>query len=594
MPARSARRSLAVAIALALATVTPSLAGGDTVRPPGPPPANPDCRGTNQPVDRATELVHNVYRIGPHRAVTLPADLSWTEDPLHDHNWQFDLPGMRYVLDRLSATRLTGNAGYARRAVVLVRDWIADNPRRGAPSPWAWNDHTTALRALVLACVADQRGLPEWLRASLLLHGATLADPAFARREGNHALNQAIALLEVGRVVGRRDWTLLAGRRINDLIEASVDRQGVTNEQSVKYELFNYQRYVQARARMIAAGLAPSPAFRRIAKMPAFLANATLPNGQYEMLGDTVASPVVAIPHTAAEYAATRGTRGTRPTQTVARYGDGFLFARSGWGELRKPADETFLSVRWGDGQRFHGHPDGLALTMAAWGSRLVVDPGAYSYTPGPFRSFFKGRSAHNVVTVDGVPWNPAARTDLVNWHQDPVFVDLRLRTSGYPGVVQTRRITWLRGLDVVLVEDVLTSSTPRTYRQLWHLVDGSDPAVGASSVWTRRARGNVEIQQLTGKPTLRLVSGITSPVQGWISYHYGKKLQAPVAEAILRGRTVRYLTLIAVATGRPSPDVSGLRIGPSGYGMTITVGDRVERVATNGDSIWAVPLSEG
>lgn len=593
MPRSTTRRVFVVATALTLLGAPTSATANETVRPPRPPPANPDCRGTNQPLDRATELVRNVYRIGPHPAVQLSPDLRWTEDPLRDDNWQFDLHGMRYVLDLLSATRLTGNAGYARRAVVLVRDWIHDNPRRGSASRWAWNDHTTALRAIVLTCLADERGLPTWLRASLLVHGATLADPAFARREGNHALNQAIALLEVGRVVSRRDWTLLAGRRINDLIATSVDRQGVTNEQSVKYELFNYQRYVQAKTRMVAAGLTPSPAFRRIARMPAFLAAATLPNGGYEMLGDSVAGPAVAIPGTPAEFAATRGGRGTRPNRTVARYEAGFLFARTGWGEVRAPSDETFLSVRWGSGHRFHGHADGLALTIAAWGSRLLVDPGSYSYTPGPFRSFFKGRSAHNVVTVDGLGWNPAAPTELVGWREEDGFIDVRLRTSGYSGVVHTRRITWLRGLDVVLVEDDLVSAAPHTYRQLWHLADGSNVRAGASSVWTRRPRGNVLIEQLGPKPTIRIVSARTSPVQGWISYHYGQRLAAPVVEAIEQGRTVRYLTLIAVAPGRPTVDVTGLRIGARGYRLTLTIGDRVERVATDASSIWVVPLSE-
>ena len=148
--------------------------------------------------------------------------------------------------------------------------------------------------------------------------------------------------------------------------------------------------------------------------------------------------------------------------------------------------------------------------------------------------------------------------------------------------------------MDLILVDDVLSSSAPHTYRQLWHLADKSNPIIGASSIWTRRPRGNVLVQQLNGKPALRLISGSTSPIQGWISRHYGRKVKAPVVEGIVRGRTVRYLTLIAVATGRPTVRVSGLEVRPGGFGLTLTVGSRVEQVLVDGSRIEVTPLSEG
>jgi hypothetical protein len=221
------------------------------------------------------------------------------------------------------------------------------------------------------------------------------------------------------------------------------------------------------------------------------------------------------------------------------------------------------------------------------------VDPGAYTYTPDPYRQFFKGRSAHNVVTVDGLPWSGAATTRLVAWNEGDGYVDIRLRTTGYAGVVHTRRIVWLRGYDVILVDDQLESRASHTYRQLWHFVDGSHPTIGAATVQTERERGNVLVRQLLGSPELRLIGGQTAPVQGWISYHYGRKVPAPVAEAILRGSSVRYLTLIAVAPGRPNADVSGVRLRPDGFGLTVTVDGRSERVAANGTDVWVTPLTE-
>src|SRR6185436_14567251 len=114
-------------------------------------------------------------------------------------------------------------------------------------------------------------------------------------------------------------------------------------------------------------------------------------------------------------------------------------------------------------------------------------------------------------------------------------------------------------GLGYVLVDDRASSPTGHVYRQLWHLVDGSNPAVGVSSVWTRRTRGNVLIRQLTGAPALRIVSGATDPIQGWISYRYGLRVAEPVVQAVRSGTAVRYLTLIAPTEGAPDVRVTSL-----------------------------------
>lgn len=550
-------------------------------------PLNSDCLNAADPIARADELMANRYRLGAHPIVELPSNPRWNENPLKDANWQFQLHSMRYVLDLLTAARLTGTRSYEARALFLLHDWLNDNPRHGAPSAWAWNDHTTALRAIVLACVADLLPMSGWLHDALVVHGRTLADPRFYRYAGNHALNQDIGLLEIGRVLDRPDWRALAARRLDTLIRDSVDEQGVTNEQSIGYEDYNYRRYRHAEERLLAVGLTPGAAFARVDRMPAFLAQATLPNGTYEMIGDTSGWPAQRIPGTAAEYAATRGASGPKPTATVARYTAGFLFARSGWGERRPATDESFLSVKWGAAPTFHGHADGLSLTLAAYGSRLLVDPGPYSYGSGPARGFFKGRTAHNVVTVDGARWAWSTASRLLGYRQSAGYVDIRLQASGVRGVTHTRRVTYSRTLDYLLVEDRLTSSTVHTYRQLWHLVEDGRPTLGGSTAVTHRPSGNVLIRELAGAPTLRVVMGETAPIQGWISYKSGQMLPAPVVEATQRGTSVRYLTLIVPAEGRPAAHVSGLRLTRAGYSVTVTIGGHSELVTVSGSSIW-------
>jgi hypothetical protein len=551
-----------------------------------PPGLSPDCLESADPIAAADALMADQYAIGTWPVVTLPHDLTWAEDPYGDANWRYRFHTLRSLLDLVEAGAQTANAAYTDRALEIAADWLADNPRDGGASDMSWNDHSTALRATVLACLADRLPWPEWLDGALRLHGETLADPAFYVEHGNHALNQSVGLLEVGRVLGEQPWIDLAVARIGALVGESIDAEGVTNEQSVGYQLYNYRRYTVTAGRLAAVGAALPPEFERVARMPDLLAHATLPWGRYEMIGDTVDQAAEVIPGTPAEYTATMGASGPQPETLVRSFKAGYLFARSGWGTRRAFADETALSVRWGPPLLIHGHHDGMSLTLSSWQSRLLLDPGMYAYLGGPYRGYFRGRTAHNVVTVAGARWSATAPTQLVAARTAARFVDVRLRTTGYQGVVHDRRITWSRRLDYLVVEDRLRSTTRHTYRQLWHLPPDSRPVVGTRTARTRQQRGNVFLRQLTGSVTQRLVVGSTAPIQGWVSMTYGARDPAPVLEVSQRGTSVRFVTLIATAAGRPSPEVQAFVPTRYGYSLRVRIGTRVERVVVNGTSV--------
>jgi hypothetical protein len=557
------------------------------------PPAIPvHCRGWIDGQARADLLLTGRYWLASHPTVTLGLNPTWREDPLTDSNWQFMHHSLQVVSSLLEAWAETARPEYLTRAEFLMSDWVADNPRLSPGSIWAWNDHSTALRATVLACATLYLPDRRWLRMALVSHGATLADPLFYVNHGNHALNQSIALLEVGRVLGRDDWKQLAIDRIAVLLPESVDSQGVTNEQSIGYQAYNFERYRLVQRRLEELGEPVPAAFARLAQMPNFLGHATRPDGLPEMIGDTEAVPQVPAPGTWWEYAATKGARGIKPPSTVAVYRAGYVFARTGWGDNRPFADEVFLSQRFGPAPYIHGHADGTAVTLYGYGSPLLVDPGKYDYDVSPYRSFFKGRTAHNVVTVDGLNWSKSAVSTLVKHAASATMVDVRTTTSGYTGVSQQRRVTFSRRLGYVVVEDRAWSSVPRTFRQLWHLPEASNPVLGTGRFRTLRTRGNVEVRQLLGGTTARVVQAQVSPVQGWISYRHREKVGAPVVEVVKSGTSVRYLTLIVPAAGRPAATVTSLRITATGYSMVVTIGGKSERVTVDGATASIVALN--
>ncbi len=587
--------SFARAAAVALALVTAS-----TVLAPTPtralsanatlPPAEECLYDTPaKALVMADRIMARHLQLGTHPDWILPVDPTWREQPFDgDLNWLFNYHALRWLLPLLQAGRDTGSTAYTTRASFLLKDWLASNPRSSTATKMAWNDMATGFRASVMACATRDLGTPSWLITGLRAHGTALADPSFYVWQGNHALNQVIGLVDVGCVLVNATWKSTALTRMAALIAESVDAEGVTNEQSVGYQMYNWYHYERARRHLTACNLAVPSAFARVTKMPEFLAYATGPDGKYVQLGDTDLQVAKPIPDTYAEFAATAGASGPKPPALIRRYAAGYLFARSGWGDTRPFAGETLITMRFGPGLKLHGHMDGQSLTLTSLGRRLLVDPGKYTYTPGAWKDWFESRAAHSVVVVDGLTYDARLATSFGSVAKSNAYY-VSMTNTGYPGVANRRRVVWSRATDYLIVDDVLSSSVTRTFRQTWHLARGSAPTISGNRLDTRFTGTNIAVVQLLGKPSLRILTGKTSPIQGWVSEAYNVKFSAPVLQASVSARAARFLTLLVPYTGT-KPVIAGriVSLTSAGYVVDVTIGTHTERVtlASSGPTI--------
>ncbi len=237
------------------------------------------------------------------------------------------------------------------------------------------------------------------------------------------------------------------------------------------------------------------------------------------------------------------------------------------------------MTIRYGPAQWKHGHRDHGSVTVYSYGSRLLVDPGLYAYEVDAWRTYFKGRSAHNAVTVDGLTDDYRRASRLVRSAVSGSRLDVLIDLPFYRGVSSTRRVVMSRELGWVLVDDRGSSSVVRTYRQLWHLVEDGAPTITATGARTHRERGNLQIRQLTSGAAIRLVRGATAPIQGWVSPEYRSLVEAPVVEALRTGRAVRFVTLLAPAAGQSDVRVTNVVVTGSTVDFTITIGGRSEKV---------------
>ena len=531
----------------------------------------------------ADALLHDRYSFSPHPTVVLPSRLTWREDPLHDLDWTLQFQSLRWADPLLVAWKTTHSRRYLERYLAIIKSWLSRNADRETAVPNAWDDHSTAWRAMTLACAYETLRLG-WIRAALEMHGRTLAAPGFYVGHANHALNQNLGLLAAGCALGRVAWTDLAARRIDSLAAESIDPQGATNEQSVGYEAYNYARYTEAVARLRRCGRAvPRRLSTRLALMPRFLAQATMPNGRLEPLGDSEARPADVISGTEAAFAESRGKIGEKPSAASSVYTAGYAFGRTGWGENRPFTDESFYSMRWGEGRRFHGHSDGTAVTLYGFGSRLLLDPGKYSYDNNRWRSYFQGPSAHNLVTIDGVAFDPSAGSELITSETNETFDYLVVRTRAWQGVTIDRHVLFSRALGYMVVEDEVRAERPVVARQLWHLAPDADPFVRGTTASTRRSRGNVTMTWLGSRPDLDVLRGRTDPIQGWVSFAWRQRVAAPVFQATQHGRTIRFVTVIVPSAAGAKPLLRDLRITTDRIGLSVTVDGTTQAIEMAG-----------
>jgi hypothetical protein len=529
-------------------------------------------RATSRDAADAAALMAGRIRLPPHRETTSPADPTWREDPLGDTNWVFNLHTLRWAdVLRREGTR-TGDRRMTDRHRALLADWVADNPRRGPATPAAWNDMSTGLRTIVLACAVGTYGPQRWLTDALDAHGAVLADPAFGLPAGNHALHVRIGLLVAGCVRDREAWKRTAEDRIAALLRRSVDAEGVTDEGSIGYQGSNFRWYGQARARLVACGRSPGAVFDRVERMPDLLAHATAPDGRYEQIGDMDDLRAIVIPSSpGALYAASRGRRGTRPVDTYRAFARGYVFGRSGWGTDRPFGDELFYALRFGPPTaHHHGHEDAGALTLYAGGRRLLFDAGRYRYDDAPMRGYLESRRAHNTVDVTGAPYDREATSVLLASRHTADHDLTSVRVFALGGTVWTRTVLYSRTGGYLVVDDRVDTTARREIVQRWNLRDDRDPVVRGTSV----AGGGVTLTWVGAVPRLSFTVGQESPLLGWRSRRYGEVFAAPVAEARLAGTAARFTTVLA-----PGPvTVTGAVVRPDSAELTVTANGVTER----------------
>jgi hypothetical protein len=497
-------------------------------------------------------------------------DVNWTADPYHNPTWVQDFQSGEWIQDLISGYLAGGKQAAAdqARARVITKGWLN-----------AFGVSARDPRTLVCIAIAfpGESWIQDQIPPTVNYYAAHWLGP------WNHGLMQDIKLLRIG--CGYRatafhgdalTWRTTAVRQLTAMFEPNylgpaIDAEGAANEQATLYEDFVYNLWRTALPMLKACGYAlPSWITRRIAKLPAFLAYATEPDGNLVQLGDTY------VEHSAAH---------PPEKNLVAVYSAGYVFGRSGWSK-----SASFYSLRFGRGRQVHGHSDHMSLTYYARGRNLIVNAGHAGYENTPYRAWLRSPEAASMLVMPGVPFSGATATSLIADKIGPYGQFYEFYDTAFSGHPRYRSVYISQRPDLVVVFD--RASGAGTYQQLWHL----DPALAvtrltSSGAIATAAGAQLELLQvpLPGQVippgSTTVVRAQTSPAyQGWVSRQMLQRLPADVVEMTRTGYSAAILTLIVpAAPGTPVSDsVSGSAAGP--YQLTVRVGGSVTAYAVTAD----------
>ncbi|ETK31862.1 heparinase II/III domain-containing protein [Microbispora sp. ATCC PTA-5024] len=500
----------------------------------------PECQGDWLPATPTSpDIMNGKLSFLDLPAVSIGKKVDWRMDPYKNRSWEMMFQSLRWVGRLVADYESTGRDDYLSRATELARDWVARNPPGGrTTSPYAWSEHPIALRAPALVCLS--RHVPDrWLKDSLAVHAKMLSDPRHYDAGHNHGLDQDIGLLRIGCRYRQKSWQRLALTRMARSAKLDIDSEGSLREQAPRYALYVYDRLRVAVDTIGDCGLAvPADLATRWKRLPEHISAATQPNGYLVPIGD---GPANVQPAGFAHADA-----------TVQVFKAGYVFGRTAWGDPQS----AYYSIRFGPGQKFHGHEDHLGVTYYAQGRSILTEAGFVSYEGTPYRRWTQSPEAHNVPVVAGVKLRPRTATALTHRSIGADRQSFTLTDRAY-GVRRTRSVLVNHHDDVMAVLD----TAERPMRDLWHL----DPALtvvssGKGKVVVANGSWRASLVQLS-LPSCRpaggqkVVRGRTSPYQGWVSPAY---LQRVPASVVVSPTAKALLTIVVPGTDDPRVTCSG------------------------------------
>ncbi len=433
----------------------------------------------------------------------------WANPPVTSPVWRLYFQGFMwagYVVHTQDDPVVTS------RVIDLAVEFTRVNRDTGT-STRGWDEGTNLRREQQLNCLYSLTQDPRLIPAITMSAAANMDMKRYYGLPNtpphNHGLMANLALLESGTLLSKPTWRQVAISRLVRDSAGAFTPSGVSIEQASEYWRANSVAWAAVADLLEEQGTdetaAASAALRaRLIKVTSALAYATTPTGVLVPYGDSSAMANDPTP------------------QRLGVFRDdaaGIITGRWAWSD----PNTSFYMIRYGGRRWAHGHEDRGSIVWQTRGVPVLIDPGKFSYDPGPYSTFAKAPLAHNTfIARGGARFVPTAAVVVAAKHFSGPAHTVVLSDKQY-GAAHTRSLVVNNTARSLTVSD--SSAFTRT-TQTFQLDRGW--ALGARSADRKTARfahaatGRTLIVRSTHP--LALYRGSTAPVLGWTFPTYGHR----------------------------------------------------------------------
>jgi hypothetical protein len=546
-----------------------------------------------QSVQTADMILAGSITLPNHPPVAFPLNPTWRENPRNDRNWSFQLHSFRWAMALFHAWEQTRDERYLEHLLFLVDDYAEDCLLSHNAPEMTWYDMSAALRVenwLSLRRLLIKEGLfsedqdqryVEYAR----IHGEALMNTIPYLSDSNHGTFHNRALIGIGlscpKLALAESWVQEGIDRTEDQIFTMVGTHGAYLENAPQYHFIMLKVFNSIDRLLMKAGRSlDNDIQQRMAAMPVVAAHLIKPDGSLPMIGDSPQYfPLSEKLGPGIAWMVSQGLRGHPPESKYAIHPEaGYAIGRTGWGQQREFADETWVAMDIGPKGGAHGHFDALNLLLYSHGENLLVDAGQYTFKSNDWRRVFCSPASHNVVTsLDGNrKFSGSGESHLTGTTIDSEYMFVAAESNPQPGMTWERALVFW-GSDII-VRDVVDGAPIEGWRQKWRLACSSN---AEQTPWGHSvSKGRAVLDLATIRSHQRLV-GVESPESGWYSDGYEKKQRIPVVLIDHSQDDREVVTWFHVHSGNDAlQDV--IALGPNRYQVDTTSGRQIFSIDWN------------
>lgn len=357
-----------------------------------------------------------------------------------------------------------------------------------------------------------------------------LENSAFYKLNHNHGMYQDRALLSYLSAFGYiesdegQDYEL-AKERLKKYFEFALTEDGVHKEHSLGYHINIYENMLWFYDYFTAYGDNYAEYLGSLAhNMVSFVTDMTMPDFTLPPTGDSYRNVYLYVDRMAEapeyEWIASKGKKGTMPTNPLAVYPDGgYGVMRTSW--KTPAANSTYMLLTAATHSKAHKHQDDLNFILYHRG-QLFVEAGKKDFNySDPMTAYGYSSFAHNVLFVENQGWpmsstnhpildDAAYRTQITDWGQSDGGMWVSARSERWPTVMQDRTLRFDDNAHTAQVEDLLTATEEENIRLIYHIA--SDVEIEQTeNGWNLRRDGNTVAEvavEASGKAKLTTLRG--------------------------------------------------------------------------------------